>query len=114
MSPEQCRGEAVTCATDVYGLAVTLYEALTGLLPFPRSRRRRQFPQLKTDPQPLRSTTSSIPKEFEAVVMACLSRDPSARPSSPATLLPTLHRFIRHGPRMWPARFDPVAAGSLD
>ena len=34
LAPEQARGEDVDAATDVWGIGITLYEALTGTVPF--------------------------------------------------------------------------------
>ncbi|MGH2699020.1 MAG: serine/threonine-protein kinase [Actinomycetota bacterium] len=34
LAPEQARGEVVSAATDVWGIGITLYETLTGTVPF--------------------------------------------------------------------------------
>ena len=34
LAPEQARGEPVSAATDVWGIGITLFEALTGTVPF--------------------------------------------------------------------------------
>lgn len=109
MAPEQCRAETVTAATDVFGFGVTLYESLSGQLPFPRGNRRRPFPQMHVSPRPLRRHAPAVPASLEEIVMACLAASPAARPSL-AALLPALHAFIKHGPPMWPPGFCPATA----
>jgi serine/threonine protein kinase len=112
MAPEQCTGGVFSPATDIYGFGVTLYEALTGERPFPQGTRRARFPQLSADPVPLRRHLPSAPAALERIVMACLARDPGDRPSVLGAVLSMLHRFIRSGPRMWPAGFEPARRGA--
>ena len=44
IAPEECSKRNVTPAADVFGLGITLYEMLTGKLPFPLGNRKREFP----------------------------------------------------------------------
>jgi serine/threonine-protein kinase len=103
MSPEQCRSEVPSPASDVYGLGVTLFEMLAGTRPFPKGDKAEPFPQLHLAPARLRDHVPSAPRELEALVAACLAQRVADRPQSMAELLPALHRLIRSGPRMWPA-----------
>ena len=75
MAPEQCRAGTVTPATDVFGFGVTLYESLTGRLPFPGGS-RRPFPQITVPPRPLRQHAPAVPAALEELVMACLAAHP--------------------------------------
>lgn len=54
MSPEQAQGKALTPASDIYSLAVILYEVLTGKLPFD-AKSPMEFIQLHvtTKPKPI-------------------------------------------------------------
>lgn len=109
IAPEECRRETVTAAADVFGLGVTLYELLTGRFPFPAGVDKDSFPQISETPMPVRHHRRAIPAALDRLVLRCLARDPQERPALPA-LIPELHYFVRTGPRMWPAGFDPALA----
>jgi serine/threonine protein kinase len=110
IAPEECLRESVTPAADVFGLGVTLYEMLTGEVPFREASGRRRFPQTKELPNPVRRHRAGVPANLDDLVLSCLARDPASRPRI-AALLPSLHRFIRRGPPMWPPGFQPERTG---
>jgi serine/threonine protein kinase len=111
MAPEECRQEAeVGPAADTFGLGMLLFELLAGSLPFPKGTRRHPFPQLSCEPESLRLHRPTLPKALDALIASCLSPDPGERPALP-DLLVRFHDFIRTGPHMWPAGFQPAMAG---
>lgn len=81
MAPEQClagQADAIGPAADVWGLGVTLYEAIAGRLPFERMDHQR-YPQLEQTPRPIRAP---VPSFLDDLIHACLSYPPGARPSA--------------------------------
>jgi serine/threonine-protein kinase len=79
-SPEQARGDEVTGASDVYALAIVLFEMLTGRRPFTGdSAAAVALKRLNEDPPTPSSTGRPMPPGLEAIVMRALSREPSDR-----------------------------------
>ena len=84
MPPEQFMHGVVGPESDLFGLGATLYEALSGMRPFPEgdasaTDKALVYPQLVEDPQPLHEMMD-LPPVLERIVMSCLSRDPAKRP----------------------------------
>jgi serine/threonine protein kinase len=87
LAPEQCDPPATGSPgppSDVWGLGATLYRAATGHLPFDvegasgRSGHER-WPQLTEAPA---SLPRHLPDSLAKPLLACLDRDPSARPTA--------------------------------
>ena len=85
MSPEQALGEvAVDGRTDIYALGCVGYWLLTGTLVFKGTTPMETILQhVSRDPEPpSRRTTQPIPPGLEAIVLACLAKEPANRPQT--------------------------------
>jgi serine/threonine protein kinase len=89
MSPEQCLNKSVDSRCDIYGLGVSMYQLLTGRLPFlgntlveVMSKHISEAPPSfhKADP------SLSIPRPIEEAVMRCLRKVPAQRHQSMKSL----------------------------
>jgi serine/threonine protein kinase len=80
MSPEQGQGHRVDERTDVYSLGVTLYEMLTGRVPYEAETPMAVVVKHITSPLPLpRSINPAIPEPVERVILKALAKNPEDR-----------------------------------
>lgn len=80
LAPEVLLGESAMPASDVYALGTTLYELLTGVLPFGSPYDQSYYVRQLDGPAPdPRSLVASLPAEVCALVLRCLEADPARR-----------------------------------
>ncbi|MFN8034764.1 MAG: protein kinase [Acidimicrobiia bacterium] len=80
LAPEQLEGRGADARSDVYALAVVLYEMLAGRPPFSGDTEiAAAMARLSQDPTPLRTMRPDIPSGLEHAVQRALARDPNDR-----------------------------------
>ncbi len=97
-APEQLRGGAAADArSDVFSLGTTLYELLTGRLPFAGATTHEVTQSIlgreATDPQRL---DAALPDDLCAIVLKALEKAPERRYQSAAEFAADLRAFLAH------------------
>jgi len=80
MSPEQLAGKKVDGRSDLFSLAVMLYQLLTGKLPFQAESMATLMYKITNEPHPrIREANANVPIEFEDYFEKALEKDPDER-----------------------------------
>jgi serine/threonine protein kinase len=91
LSPEQAQGHAVSATSDLYSIAVVLYELLTGRVPFDAEAAVTiALKHVSEAPLPPTAVNRNVPPELEQVVLWALEKDPMRRPADADQLIGAL------------------------
>jgi serine/threonine-protein kinase len=82
MAPEQVTGERLSFATDVYALGTTLFELLSGNVPFLQGD--MSFAQVHREPPRLAERVEGLHPSLYGLIDQCLRKRPEERPSTRA------------------------------
>ncbi len=110
MAPEQMRAARdVDLRADLWSLGASLYELLSGTVPFAaESLVDLAYRIANEDPPPLSAKRPEIPYRLEQIVLRCLEKDRAHRFSDARSLALALEEF--RSPRVW----EPIAESSDD
>jgi len=80
LAPEVIQGRRADTRSDLYGLGIALYEALTGAYPFHGEHLQAMlFAVANLDPVPPRARRPDMPLALDSAVLRAIARDPDAR-----------------------------------
>jgi serine/threonine protein kinase/formylglycine-generating enzyme required for sulfatase activity len=98
MSPEQLLGEELDPRSDIYSLAIIVYEMLSGRLPFEGDNPQAvMMKRVMSEPIRLRAVAPTVSESVEVAVMAGLTRNREARPQTVEAFASTLSRVTYSG-----------------
>jgi serine/threonine-protein kinase len=83
ISPEQINGRDADFRSDIYTLGISLFEAVTGRLPFERkSDYALMHAHVLENPPSPRNLKRDLPRELEGVILKAIEKDPGRRHQS--------------------------------
>lgn len=97
ISPEQARGGYSDAKSDIYSLGITMYEMVTGRVPFDgETNVAVALLHIQGEMVPPRKLEPSIPRSFEKIILKCTQKKPDRRYASARDLIADLRQVLVH------------------
>jgi serine/threonine-protein kinase len=96
IAPEYVGGIGIDGRSDIYSLAVVVYEMVTGVLPFDgKGQSELLLKPLTSAPIPPSQRIQGLPPDLESLLLRCLARDPAERPHDAFAMHDALQDIVR-------------------
>ncbi len=80
ISPEQVKGHDADFRSDLYTFGITLYQAVTGVLPFEKKTDYEYMnAHLHEQPRPPTALQPAVPQELEDIILKAMDKEPDKR-----------------------------------
>ena len=95
MSPEQAKGEAIDCRSDLFTVGLIFYQLLTGVVPFAAKTRKETLRKRIEEPvKPVNNLNPAVPKALNRIVLKCLEKDRENRYQTATELIFDLEVYL--------------------
>ncbi|MBX3186793.1 MAG: protein kinase [Labilithrix sp.] len=96
IAPEYVAGIGIDGRSDIYSLAVVVYEMCTGVLPFDgKGQSELLLKPLTAAPVPPSQRVDGLPPDLESLLLRCLAREPAGRPHDAFAVHDALADIVR-------------------
>ncbi len=98
MSPEQCTGQVMDSRSDLFSIAIVIYEMLTGEQPFNANNVHAVMVKVvQSNPEAPSVLNPTLPKGLDTVIAKALAKSPDDRYQTAAEFSKALGPFLRPG-----------------
>jgi len=103
LPPEQLKGEILDIRTDIYALAATFYEVLTGFRAFPENNLSKLMGEKsKNNYKALSEFNIKVPGDLKHIIHKCMHHNPEKRLLSAEAFLKKLEKIHKNNTRETP------------